>query len=353
MPLFPMECVVMTRNRLSRFAVIRFRRRPDLVAAAGRLRVVGGHGASRAGDRRRRRPRSSTCRSSGPRSARSKSALEISGTLAPRTRVGVKPKLPGTLERVLVDIGDRVSEGQVVATIDRREIDAQVDAADRRRRAWPRPALETAEAALANAVLEHERAKNLFERGALPRQRLDAAQTAHRAARGAARSRQGQPRAGRSRAAPRARSPARRDPHLADHRLRRRAQLRRRRHSRRPAGRRRRRPAAAEARSRRLGARSRPAEASACRRVVAVQAKPGETFDGRARGDRAGGRRAQPPLPDRGARRRTATATLLSGMYATARLVAVDRRRTRAACRAKPSPRATASASCSRSRATR
>src|SRR5688500_315115 len=36
------------------------------------------------------------------------STLEISGTLAPRTRVGVQPKLPGRLERVLVDIGDRV-----------------------------------------------------------------------------------------------------------------------------------------------------------------------------------------------------------------------------------------------------
>ena len=57
------------------------------------------------------------------------SALEISGTLAPRSRVAVKPRLPGALDRVLVDIGDRVSAGQTVATIDRREIDAQVDAA--------------------------------------------------------------------------------------------------------------------------------------------------------------------------------------------------------------------------------
>ena len=31
-------------------------------------------------------------------------------------------------------------------------------------------------------VLEHDRAKNLFDKGALPRQRLDAAETAHRAA---------------------------------------------------------------------------------------------------------------------------------------------------------------------------
>ena len=108
------------------------------------------------------------------------SSLEISGTLAPRSRVAVKPKLPGTLERVLVDIGDAVSEGQTIATIDRREIDAQVDAATAAV-AVAKAALDTAEASLANAVLEHDRAQNLFDKGALPRQRLDAALTAHRA----------------------------------------------------------------------------------------------------------------------------------------------------------------------------
>jgi HlyD family secretion protein len=107
------------------------------------------------------------------------SALEISGTLAARTRVGVKPKLPGRLERVLVNIGDRVNAGQVVATIDRGEVDAQADAAIASV-GVAKAALESAEAALANAVLEHDRARNLFESGALPRQRLDAAQTAHR-----------------------------------------------------------------------------------------------------------------------------------------------------------------------------
>src|SRR5688572_31231031 len=37
------------------------------------------------------------------------SSLEISGTLTPRSRVAVKPRLPGTLEQILVDIGDRKS----------------------------------------------------------------------------------------------------------------------------------------------------------------------------------------------------------------------------------------------------
>lgn len=107
-------------------------------------------------------------------------SLELSGTLAPRSRVGVKPKLPGTLERVLVDIGDAVSVGQTLATIDRREIDAQADAAVASVNV-AKAALEAAEASLASAALEHDRAKNLFEKGALPRQRLDAAETARRA----------------------------------------------------------------------------------------------------------------------------------------------------------------------------
>jgi RND family efflux transporter MFP subunit len=108
------------------------------------------------------------------------SSLEISGTLTPRSRVAVKPRLPGTIEQILVDIGDAVSEGQTIATLDRREIDAQADAAVAAV-AVARAALETAEASLASAVLEHDRAKNLFDKGALPRQRLDAAETAHRA----------------------------------------------------------------------------------------------------------------------------------------------------------------------------
>ena len=109
------------------------------------------------------------------------SALEISGTLTPLSRVAVKPKLPGTIERMLVDIGDAVTKGQTIATIDRREIDAQADAAVATV-AVGQAALEAAEASLANAILEHDRATNLFEKGALPRQRLDGAQTARRSA---------------------------------------------------------------------------------------------------------------------------------------------------------------------------
>lgn len=108
------------------------------------------------------------------------SALQISGTLTPQTRVAILSKLPGTLSRVTVDIGDRVRAGHVVAELDAREIDAQVDAAAATVNV-AEAGLEAAEAALANAVLELDRARNLFERGALPRQRLDAAESARRA----------------------------------------------------------------------------------------------------------------------------------------------------------------------------
>jgi len=107
------------------------------------------------------------------------STLQISGNLVPQTRVAVAAKLPGTLSSVRVDIGDRVRAGQVVAVLDRREIDAQVDAAEAAVNV-AHAGVEAAEAGLANAVLERDRAQNLFDRGAIAKQRLDAADTARR-----------------------------------------------------------------------------------------------------------------------------------------------------------------------------
>jgi len=109
-------------------------------------------------------------------------AVVLSGNLMPQTRVDVHAKLGGTLEQVRVRIGDRVTQGSILATLDRREIDAQVDAAAAAVNVAG-AGLEAAEATLANAEQEVLRARNLFQSGALPRQRLDAAETAARAAR--------------------------------------------------------------------------------------------------------------------------------------------------------------------------
>ena len=109
------------------------------------------------------------------------STLQISGNLVPQTRVAILAKLPGTVSRVAVQIGDRVRAGQTVAVMDRREIDAQVDAATAAVNV-AHAAVESAEATLANAVVEHERSERLLEAGAIPRQRLDETQTTRRAA---------------------------------------------------------------------------------------------------------------------------------------------------------------------------
>jgi len=107
-------------------------------------------------------------------------AIELSGNLAPATRVDIRSKLPGTLESVLVQLGSVVTAGQPLATLDRREIDAQVDAAVAAV-AVVRASVDAADAAFQNAGQEVERARTLYEKGAIPKQRLEAAETQWRA----------------------------------------------------------------------------------------------------------------------------------------------------------------------------
>ena len=109
------------------------------------------------------------------------SAIELSGNLAPETRVDIRSKLPGTLDKVLVQLGAAVTEGQTLATLDRREIDAQVDAAVAAV-AVVRAGVDAADAAFENAGQEVERARGLYEKGAIPKQRLEAAEMQWRAA---------------------------------------------------------------------------------------------------------------------------------------------------------------------------
>jgi RND family efflux transporter MFP subunit len=107
-------------------------------------------------------------------------AIELSGNLAPETRVDIRSKLPGTLDKVLVQLGTLVTEGQTLATLDRREIDAQVDAAVAAV-AVVRAGVDAADAAFENAGQEVERARGLYEKGAIPKQRLEAAEMQWRA----------------------------------------------------------------------------------------------------------------------------------------------------------------------------
>src|SRR5581483_836267 len=78
--------------------------------------------------------------------------LWLVGSLKPKSQVEVLPKVTGKLQRILVDVGDMVREGQLIAELEGDELEQQVLRAE--------AALAVAEATLAqrNAELENARA---------------------------------------------------------------------------------------------------------------------------------------------------------------------------------------------------
>jgi RND family efflux transporter MFP subunit len=56
--------------------------------------------------------------------------LVYSGNVQARSQVNVVPKITGRVEKLLVDIGDEVRQGEVIAELDRATLDAQVQQAE-------------------------------------------------------------------------------------------------------------------------------------------------------------------------------------------------------------------------------
>ena len=78
-------------------------------------------------------------------------SVVATGKVEPITKVEVKSKASGIVKKLLVDYGDRVKKGQVLAQLDKVEIEAQVEQS--------RAALQAAEASMSSAQADHERAK--------------------------------------------------------------------------------------------------------------------------------------------------------------------------------------------------
>jgi HlyD family secretion protein len=115
------------------------------------------------------------------------------GSLESEAEVNIRAEVPGRILRLLVDEGDRVARGQVVAELDPHEADSQVALA-RAELATARARLEEERAGVAmlrerirtkidetRATMERtakdlERLKALHAEGAIPRQQLDLAQ---------------------------------------------------------------------------------------------------------------------------------------------------------------------------------
>jgi RND family efflux transporter MFP subunit len=90
----------------------------------------------------------------------------------------VAAQLSGTVTQILVDAGDRVQKGQVLARIDTRDTDAQVAAG--------RASIAQADAQLTQARLNLERTQNLLEKNFVSRAALDQAESNFKAAQAAA-----------------------------------------------------------------------------------------------------------------------------------------------------------------------
>lgn len=103
------------------------------------------------------------------------------GSLLARRYVSVAPKISGRVERVLVNVGDRVTKGQTIAQLDPRDLDEEVKEAG--------ASLQVSEATLKGKQAELqdirqklERAKRLIEKNFISRQELDTLESERAAA---------------------------------------------------------------------------------------------------------------------------------------------------------------------------
>jgi len=78
-------------------------------------------------------------------------SVVATGKVTPITKVEVKSKASGIVKKLFVEYGDQVKKGQLLAQLDKDEIQAQVDQS--------RAALQAADANLASSQADYERAK--------------------------------------------------------------------------------------------------------------------------------------------------------------------------------------------------
>lgn len=105
----------------------------------------------------------------------------FSGTLLPESQFTVAPKIAGKLEKILVNIGDRVERGQLIALVDDAEFVQQVDQA-KAERDVAIANVEENRSALNLAKREFERAKALRAKKIVSVAELDTAEAQYNAA---------------------------------------------------------------------------------------------------------------------------------------------------------------------------
>jgi RND family efflux transporter MFP subunit len=112
--------------------------------------------------------------------------VELTGTVRPSNEVDVFTKVPGRVEQVLVEVGDHVVAGQVLAVIEHHEIALQGQQV-RAQASGAAAALEQAMTNRDNAQLQAERARVLRRENVVTQADLDRLEAALRAAEAAVR----------------------------------------------------------------------------------------------------------------------------------------------------------------------
>jgi RND family efflux transporter MFP subunit len=84
-------------------------------------------------------------------------ASEATGSVEPWVRVSPGTKILGRIDRVAVDVGQRVERGQLLASLEKRDLEAALDQA--------RAAVVMSEARLENARSQYARMQTLHDRG--------------------------------------------------------------------------------------------------------------------------------------------------------------------------------------------
>lgn len=97
--------------------------------------------------------------------------LEYSGSVRSRTEMNLAFRVAGKITERLVDIGDRVKKGDVLARLDPTDYRLAMESA--------KANLDSATKALETARLANERAKALFESHAVPKSQVEQAQLAY------------------------------------------------------------------------------------------------------------------------------------------------------------------------------
>ncbi|MDW7679551.1 MAG: efflux RND transporter periplasmic adaptor subunit [bacterium] len=99
--------------------------------------------------------------------------LSLTGNIQPWKKVNVAPNVPGTVDRIYVDRGDRVAKGQLLAELDTRATKLRLEQA--------KAGLSVAKASYEDASKNWERIKELHEKGTVSPQQFEKVQMGFKA----------------------------------------------------------------------------------------------------------------------------------------------------------------------------